>query len=266
MGLDRPTSGTVTVNGKPYRQHRAPLREVGALLEASAVHPGPQRPLTPAHHGRHPQHQGLPGQRGHRDDRPGRGSDQARRRVLPRHGPAPGHRRGPPRRPQDAHPRRAGQRSRPPRACSGSASSCAPWPPKDDRLPLLTLLGQLAVRGQSPLRRFREPASKRSWSQSWSRSARYAAVHPHPRKVLPSPPAGRGQPRTRDRGPCKRQVVGSIPTGGSIIISTNARSERPPRSCWRCCAGRGPAGGGDLPAGVPHQAAVVAARRGRRSA
>jgi ABC-2 type transport system ATP-binding protein len=40
MGLDRPTSGTVTVNGEPYRQHRAPLREVGALLEASAVHPG----------------------------------------------------------------------------------------------------------------------------------------------------------------------------------------------------------------------------------
>ena len=40
MGLDRPTSGTVTVNGKPYRQHRSPLREVGALLEASAVHPG----------------------------------------------------------------------------------------------------------------------------------------------------------------------------------------------------------------------------------
>jgi ABC-2 type transport system ATP-binding protein len=40
MGLDRPTSGTVTVNGKPYRQHRAPLREVGALLEARAVHPG----------------------------------------------------------------------------------------------------------------------------------------------------------------------------------------------------------------------------------
>ena len=35
MGLDRPTSGTVTVNGKPYRQRRAPLREVGALLEAS---------------------------------------------------------------------------------------------------------------------------------------------------------------------------------------------------------------------------------------
>jgi ABC-2 type transport system ATP-binding protein len=39
MGLDRPTSGTVTVNGKPYGQHRSPLREVGALLDAKAVHP-----------------------------------------------------------------------------------------------------------------------------------------------------------------------------------------------------------------------------------
>ena len=40
MGLDRPTSGTVTVNGKPYGHHRSPLREVGALLDAKAVHPG----------------------------------------------------------------------------------------------------------------------------------------------------------------------------------------------------------------------------------
>ena len=40
MGLDRPTSGTVTVNGKPYRQHHSPLREVGALLDAKAMHPG----------------------------------------------------------------------------------------------------------------------------------------------------------------------------------------------------------------------------------
>ncbi|MBU4335988.1 MAG: ABC transporter ATP-binding protein [Actinobacteria bacterium] len=40
MGLDRPTSGTVTVNGKPYVEHRAPLTQVGALLEAKAVHPG----------------------------------------------------------------------------------------------------------------------------------------------------------------------------------------------------------------------------------
>ena len=40
LGLDRPTSGRVTVNGKPYAEHRAPLREVGALLEAKAVHTG----------------------------------------------------------------------------------------------------------------------------------------------------------------------------------------------------------------------------------
>jgi ABC-2 type transport system ATP-binding protein len=40
LGLDAPTGGTVTVNGRPYREHAAPLREVGALLEARAVHPG----------------------------------------------------------------------------------------------------------------------------------------------------------------------------------------------------------------------------------
>jgi ABC-2 type transport system ATP-binding protein len=40
VGLDRPTSGTVTVNGSPYAELRAPLREVGILLDAKAVHPG----------------------------------------------------------------------------------------------------------------------------------------------------------------------------------------------------------------------------------
>lgn len=38
LGLDRPTAGAVTVNGKAYADHAAPLREVGALLEARAVH------------------------------------------------------------------------------------------------------------------------------------------------------------------------------------------------------------------------------------
>lgn len=38
MGLDRPTSGTVTVNGSPFTRHAAPLRDVGALLDAKAVH------------------------------------------------------------------------------------------------------------------------------------------------------------------------------------------------------------------------------------
>jgi ABC-2 type transport system ATP-binding protein len=40
LGLDAPTSGSVTVNGRPYRGLAAPLREVGALLEARSVHPG----------------------------------------------------------------------------------------------------------------------------------------------------------------------------------------------------------------------------------
>src|SRR5215218_8924154 len=40
LGLDRPTAGTVTVNGHRYQDSPAPLREVGALLEARALHPG----------------------------------------------------------------------------------------------------------------------------------------------------------------------------------------------------------------------------------
>jgi ABC-2 type transport system ATP-binding protein len=40
LGLDRPTSGIATVNGKSYRDLPAPLHEVGALLEARAIHTG----------------------------------------------------------------------------------------------------------------------------------------------------------------------------------------------------------------------------------
>jgi ABC-2 type transport system ATP-binding protein len=40
LGLDAPTSGRVTVDGKAYRDHAAPLHEVGALLEARSVHTG----------------------------------------------------------------------------------------------------------------------------------------------------------------------------------------------------------------------------------
>jgi ABC-2 type transport system ATP-binding protein len=40
IGLDRPTSGTVTVDGARYADSPAPLRAVGALLEARALHPG----------------------------------------------------------------------------------------------------------------------------------------------------------------------------------------------------------------------------------
>src|SRR6202521_5040703 len=40
LGLDAPTAGDVRVNGKHYREHAAPLHEVGALLEARWVHTG----------------------------------------------------------------------------------------------------------------------------------------------------------------------------------------------------------------------------------
>ena len=40
LGLDRPSAGSVTVNGHRYADSAAPLREVGALLEARALHPG----------------------------------------------------------------------------------------------------------------------------------------------------------------------------------------------------------------------------------
>ena len=40
LGLDTPTNGTITVNGRPFAEHTHPLREVGALLEARGVHPG----------------------------------------------------------------------------------------------------------------------------------------------------------------------------------------------------------------------------------
>jgi ABC-2 type transport system ATP-binding protein len=40
LGLDRPTDGTVTINGKRLSQVAWPMREVGALIDAKAVHGG----------------------------------------------------------------------------------------------------------------------------------------------------------------------------------------------------------------------------------
>jgi ABC-2 type transport system ATP-binding protein len=40
VGLDRPTAGTVTVDGRRYSDLRAPLYEVGTMLEARAIHTG----------------------------------------------------------------------------------------------------------------------------------------------------------------------------------------------------------------------------------
>ena len=46
LGLDRPTGGSVTVNGRPFSELAAPMREVGALLDANAVHGGRSAPTT----------------------------------------------------------------------------------------------------------------------------------------------------------------------------------------------------------------------------
>ncbi|GAB4003487.1 ABC transporter ATP-binding protein [Nocardioides ultimimeridianus] len=40
LDLDAPSAGRAMVNGRRYRDHVAPLQEVGALLEAKAVHDG----------------------------------------------------------------------------------------------------------------------------------------------------------------------------------------------------------------------------------
>ncbi|TMR95264.1 ABC transporter ATP-binding protein [Nonomuraea basaltis] len=40
LGLDRPSGGSVLVDGRPYRELKHPLRKVGALLDAKAVHGG----------------------------------------------------------------------------------------------------------------------------------------------------------------------------------------------------------------------------------
>ena len=40
LGLDRPNQGRAMINGRRYAELKAPLREVGALLDAKAVHPG----------------------------------------------------------------------------------------------------------------------------------------------------------------------------------------------------------------------------------
>ncbi|KJS55038.1 hypothetical protein VM98_15555 [Streptomyces rubellomurinus subsp. indigoferus] len=40
LGLDRPTAGRALIDGRPYRELTAPLRRVGALLDAHALHGG----------------------------------------------------------------------------------------------------------------------------------------------------------------------------------------------------------------------------------
>ena len=130
MGLDRPTSGTVTVNGKPYGQHRSPLREVGALLDAKAVHPGRSarshlRAMAATHNiktSRVSEVIEMTGLAGAATKRVGGFSLGMSQRL----GIAAA---------LLGDPQRSSSTSRStgstPRACSGFASWCATWPPRD---------------------------------------------------------------------------------------------------------------------------------------
>ena len=101
VGLDRPTGGSVTVDGKAYADIPAPLHEVGALLEARSVHTGRSaynhlRVLAATH--------GIAAVRVlDLIDLVGLSEVAGKRvgRVLAGHGPATGHRRHPARRPGD---------------------------------------------------------------------------------------------------------------------------------------------------------------------
>src|SRR5580704_10844989 len=108
MGLDRPDAGQVRIGGKSYGDLRWPLREVGALLEAKAFHPGP-----PDRAGRQQRDRPAAGRGGARQHRDREGRGPPGREVLARHVPAAGHRRRPARRPGGPAARRAGQRPGP---------------------------------------------------------------------------------------------------------------------------------------------------------
>ena len=109
LGLDAPDSGSVTVNGRPYRAHAAPLREVGAMLDPQAVHPA-----RSAYHHLLALAQTSGIHRGRVSGGPRRGRAErgrpARGAVLPRHEPAAGHRGRAARRSPYGDPGRAGER------------------------------------------------------------------------------------------------------------------------------------------------------------
>ena len=114
LGLDAPTAGDVTVNGKHYRDHAAPLHEVGALLEARSVHTGRSAynhllALAQTH--------GIAQAAGRGADRPGRARTTSRGSAPGKFSLGMGQRLGiadgAARRPGDPAPRRAGERARP---------------------------------------------------------------------------------------------------------------------------------------------------------
>jgi ABC-type dipeptide/oligopeptide/nickel transport system ATPase component len=110
LRLDAPTKGTATIGGRRYADQPAPLRKVGALLEAKAIHTGRSARnhlLAVA------ATTGIPPRRVEEViDMVGLTDvAQTRRWVLVGDGPAPGHRLCVARGPRHLDPRRADQRS-----------------------------------------------------------------------------------------------------------------------------------------------------------
>ena len=91
MGLDAPDAGSVRINGRRYGDLSWPLREVGALLEAKAFHPG----RSAAHHlTALAQTNAIPTSRVdevHRVGGPGQRGPPTGGEILPGHGAAAGH-------------------------------------------------------------------------------------------------------------------------------------------------------------------------------
>jgi len=131
LGLDAPTDGDVTVNGRHYRDHAAPLHEVGALLEARSVHTGRSAynhllGLAQTH--------GIPKSRvSEMIDLVGLHEVGRKRsgQFSLGNGPAPRHRGRAARRSEDGHARPSRSTVSTRRASTGSATSSRASPPRD---------------------------------------------------------------------------------------------------------------------------------------
>ena len=124
LGLDAPTKGETTVNGKRYRDHAAPLHEVGALLEAQIRPHWPLGLQPPSRSRADTRHSPFPRQRADRPRRSAGRRAETSRHVLARDGAAARNRVRAARRSSHGDARRAGQRPR-----SGGDSLDAQPPP-----------------------------------------------------------------------------------------------------------------------------------------
>jgi ABC-type glutathione transport system ATPase component len=110
LGLVRPTAGSAVIDGRRYPELACPLRQVGAVLEASSFHPGRTarnhlRARTSARRRR----RRRPDRRGPGAGRTHRRRRSQNRRLLARDAPAPRARDRAAARPEDLDIRRAGQ-------------------------------------------------------------------------------------------------------------------------------------------------------------